>query len=224
MRKLEAKQSDLKIEADFAAPAFGLLARAAEGLHVQLFSVMQRFGLTVNDISIDTPAPNLGSRGITFHLARLATIIRVQLGRVEFTCGDLSKISSSDGAALFTAIFDTLRGFSPNLQVGAYGATIGTHAVIEGQTATDFISARIREELTGLGPSTGHAVAYYFGQDGARRKLVVVIDGSALIAGAIYIRQSIEFDGSAIEYTEFPGLLLNEFHRTLRGLDLELIQ
>ncbi len=193
-------------------------------MHGQLFSLMQRFGLTVNDIIIDTPGPNLGTRGITFHLARLTTIVRIQLGRVEFTCGDLSKITAADGAAIFTGIFDTLRGISPNLQVGVYGATIGTHGIIEGQGTTDFINSRIRQELNGLGPSTGHAVAYYFGQDGARRKLVVVIDGSALIAGGIYIRQSIEFDGLAIEYKAFPDMLLKEFHRTLNGLELELIQ
>lgn len=224
MLKFDGKQGDLSVEIRFAAPAFGLMALESQRLYDRLYGVLGKYGVTANDIVQDNTPDAFGSKSLTYTVNLLATAVKVQIWRVEITCWDLKRLSTADGTTVFIGVLDALVETLPDLQFEGYSANLSMHGAIAGQTATEFIGARIGRELEGLGPSTGHALAYYFGENGPRRRLVIVLDGSAAYLDALYLRQNVDYEGKGISYKRVPDLLVATFNGTLEALGLEASQ
>lgn len=221
MLNFDAKQSDLSVEVRFAAPAFALLRSKSGRLHDRMYAVLGKYGLTANDIAEDNAPSTIGHKSLAYTANRIATVVKLQISRIEIACWDLKRISMADGSAVFVGIMDALVQTLPGLEFEDYYTTLTLHAQILGQTAAQFINARISGELESLGPSTGHALAYYFGQSGPRRRLVIVLDGSAAYQDSLFLRQSADYDGKALNYRAVPEALLRTVEATLKALDLE---
>lgn len=221
MPKFDNKQGDLSVEVRFATPAFGLMRHGSERLHDRIYAILGGYGLTANDITQDNVPNAIGNKSLTYTANLIATAVKLQISRVEITCWDMKRLSTANGTAVFIGVLDALVETLPGLQFEGYSATSSMHAAISGQTAAEFINARIGRELEGLGQSTGHALAYYFGENGPRRRLSIVMDGSAVYLDALYIRQNVDYDGKAIYYKSVPDALMAIFNGALKALDLE---
>lgn len=221
MPKFETKQSELNIEVRFAAPAFALLAQDSSKLHSGIFDVLGKFGLTTNDITIESAPAALGAKSITYSANLIGLVVKLHLSKVEFICWDLKRLTQIDGIAIFIGVMEVVAKVVPGLEAEGFYTTLSMHASISGQNAAQFINARIGKELDGLGLSTGHALAYYFGEKGSRQRLVLVLDGSAIHLDALFLRQSADFSGKAMNFRDMPDALVSTFDDSLKALGLE---
>ena len=222
MLNFDAKQSDLSVEVRFAAPAFALMRSESGRLHDQMYAVLGKYRLTADDIEEDNVPSTIGHKRVTYTANSIATVVTLHVSQIEIACWDLKRMSTADGSAVFVGIMDALVQTLPNLELEGYYTTLALHAQILGQTAAQFINARISGELESLGSSTGHALAYYFGESGPRRQLVIVLDGSVPYPDALFLRQSAVYDGKALNYRAVPEALLRTLDATLKALDLEM--
>lgn len=223
MPKCEIKSADLMIEARFAEPAFGLRQEQTATIHREVFSALRRvLPVTANDVTIDL-SPNLGQQGVTYNLPSIGALVKLQVARVEFIVSDTRRLSFADGQAMFSGVMAALYQMLPGFAIELYSAVVSMHVSIEGQTGRQLVDPHVAKELEGLGPSTGHAVAYYFGEQGARRMHAIILDGSVLVKDGLYIRQNIEFNGKDIDFASFPQILNDAVMNTLKALDLERV-
>ena len=221
MLNFDAKQSYLSVEVRFAAPAFALM-RPESGLHDRMYAVLGKYGLTANDIAQDNVPSTIGHKSFTYTANSIATVVTLHISQIEIACWNLERMFMADGSAIFAGIMDALLETLPNLELEGYYTTLTLHAQILGQTAAEFINARISGELESLGPSTGHALAYYFGKSGPRRQLAIVLDGSAAYPDALFLRQNAVYGGKALNYRAVPEALRRTLEATLKALDLEV--
>lgn len=222
MPNFDAKLIDLSVEVSFAAPAFALMRPESSSLHDRMYAVLGEYGLTANDIAQDNVPSTIGHKSLTYRANFIATVVKIHISRMEIACWDLKRMSTADRSAIFVGIMDALVQTLPGLEFEGYYTTLTLHAQIPGQTAAQFINARISRELESLGPSTGHALAYYFGESGPRRRLVIVLDGSAAYPDALFLRQNADYDAKALDYRAVPEALRRTSEATLKALDLEV--
>ena len=90
MTEFVVKQGEASFEARFASPAFVLLSQSNVELHPNMLLHLGKYGLTLNDIRIETGIPNLAGANVIYGMNALNVAVRVWLDRLEIVFGDLT--------------------------------------------------------------------------------------------------------------------------------------
>jgi hypothetical protein len=194
VRKFDVKQADLTIEGHFAKPDLALLRADRGGLVEILSGQLARYGVTLNDITFGS-GNSLADRYALFYQPRMAVGIKATVAKLEVGFNDVLRITFTDVRAVTTEAFETLSKAAPHAKVMLFGATLNVHGIIEGVTPVEFLKSHTAKAPDSLGPSTGGAAGFYYGEDGPRKSLAIIMDGSALYQGAVYLRITTAFDG-----------------------------
>jgi hypothetical protein len=198
------QQSDALFEARFASPAFMLLRLPAAELHQNVFRNLGKHGLTLGDIRIESGLPNLSDANATYTINVLNTLVRVWLDRLEVFFLDLSRIGREQVIEIAEAVLDAIQRTSPDIEMETYTATLTMHGTLQDTDLSQFISQYVKNAPEGLGSVLGRGFVYYFGPEADRRSASLVVDRSAAVSGAAFVRASVVFDGTELQMSHAP--------------------
>lgn len=220
MRKFEVKQGELTIEGRFERPAFSLLR--AEGANVVelLYAELNRYGITPNDITFGQTG-SLADRYVLFYMPRIAAGVKVSVAKLEVGFNDLARVTFADVSAIALAAFNVLSKPTEQVKLTDFVTTLNVHGTVDDIEAVDFLEPYLGKAPDGLGPSTGGAAGFYYGAEGPRQTLSIIMDGSVLYARGIYVRVTAGFDGRQITYAELLDVGRDTVRRAFASLGLE---
>lgn len=219
MRNFDVKLADLTIEGSFAPPAFALLRPETLRVLEQIYTSVERYGITLNDVTAPHSV-SLAERNVFFNLWRYSAGIRLSVGKLEIGFNDLLRVTFSDVSAIGVSAFDALSKIEQRPRIATFTVNLNVHGIVEGVDPIDMMKEHVKKAPDGLGPSTGGAVGFYYGPEGPRRTLSIIMDGSALIPRGIFLRVTAGFDGQQIDYQNLPGAGRNTLARAFSALGL----
>ncbi len=220
MKKFVVKHSDALFAAHYIFPAFALI-NTAPSLHQNMLRNLRQYGLTIQEIRIEGGHPNLADAHVTYSFNALNMLITVWLERVEVLCSDLRRARQEQVLEMAMAALESLHSTVPELQIETYTATLNLHGIPSDTESAQFITPYVHSAPEGLGTVLGSGVVYYFGPEAERRSASLVMDMSAVIPEAVFIKMSVVFDGTKLTREQIPSAIRDYLSQMLTSLHLE---
>jgi hypothetical protein len=199
--KLEVSKADLVFEGGFPKPEFALL-RDGTALLDHLYRRLERYGLRLADMRFERGTGNAGDQHLLVHLFDYRMTVRIRLERIEVTCSDLPETLVEKFKAAILDVLGAVTDYKPDLAFRAFAVAVGLHAKLVGQPVREYLARFVTNAPSGLGPSTGSGVVFYFGPENGRLLATVTVDLSAVVADGLFIRLHGVWDGKRITADE----------------------
>ena len=95
-----------------------------------MFRNLEKYGLTLGGIRIESGLPNLSDANATYTMNVLNTLVRVWLDRLEVFFLDLSRTSREQVSEIAEAVLDAIQCTSPDIEIETYTATLAMHGTV----------------------------------------------------------------------------------------------
>ena len=200
-RPFSIELADLTVELRFERPDFLLLGVSANRFVHAVFPFLERYGSTPQDVTFGNAA-SVGERHAHVMAPRISAGVKLSVAKVDVGVNDLLKVSFEDVQVLVLGAMSALTQVEAANKVAAYSVTLNVHGGIAGASAADYIGRYFQSRPKGLGPDTGGALAFYYGQEGARYQCAVIVDGSALVPSGLYLRVAMTYDAKKLSAEE----------------------
>jgi hypothetical protein len=219
VHKFSVRQSDLTIEFRFERPAFGLLGPTSHRFVALIYDNLEQYGISAPDIHYGN-AGSLGDRHVLINVPRINAGIKVSIAKFDVGFNELAKVPFPDIEKIVLGAVAALHEVDSSSKIAGCLATLNVHGLLEGSNVIDFIGNYFGSRPTGLGPSTGSASGFYFGAEGPRLHLSIIMDGSVPVQGGLYLRLMTSFDGRKIEVKDALKAGREEFRKAFAALNL----
>ncbi len=225
--KLNVTRADLSFEAVFPEPQFALFQNTP-GLLRHLFARLTKHGLRLQDMRIErgglttTSAPSVWDFHVLCYLFNLSITIRVRVDRVEVYWSEVPRDHFHKFAEATVDALAAVQSHLGQKQFSTHAVAVGLHAMLEGQTAQQYLSRFVANVPAGLGSLSGNGVVFYFGPQDERLLSSVTLDVSILVPGALYVRPQAVWDATPIDIATLPTRVESLVRNVLTSFDLEL--
>lgn len=222
MPKLLVKQSDAFFEARFSSPAFALLSPLAPGLlHHNMLLELGKYGLTLNDIRVEAGMPNLAGANATYTLNLYNAFVRVWLNRLEVVFVDLTRVHNEEQRlAMARAALNAVQQTAHDIQMENYTATLSMHGMLADTDISQFLAQHVPHDPDGIGMVIGRGVVYYLGPEAERHLASLVIDVSAVLSEALFVKASAIYDGTKLSQEHGFSMAQDNVFKILTGIQL----
>jgi len=218
--ELRAHQVDASLRVSLDPPAFGLLKKWPD-LQAQAFSHLTRFGLRIEDIRNETTSSNPSDACVACWLQSHRVVVKYRLDRVELLSNAVPRPDGTPSTAIIDEALRAVRVLCPEVQIAATSISVAVHGLAEGGA-----DARLRPYLaTRHGPEDATEVT---GISLTRRlepggfKNMVVLERSVLIDGGVFLRVSVDFDGT-VPTSEIVSESIKFFQESALLFGLEVV-
>lgn len=222
MTSFKIKHGEIGIQTHFLTPIFGLLDPPASRVHSAFFGCLSKFGITTDDVKIGQGVPNLSEASLSYHLLNFNGMVKLSLDKMEVIFFDTTRLSKEQMTDVFDRVSTCLAKFAQDLAIREYSVNISLHGVLEGKSLVDFWREFLPQVPQGLGPVTGQGVVFYYGRHDNTLGSSLVIDMSARISGGVYIKTSMNFDGTVVSAKTLPKITEDAFDLLTGNLGLTL--
>lgn len=205
---------------NFEKAAFSLLGTTWQRLMQSLHSGLERYGVTPREITVGQVGP-VGDRYMTFLLPRINGGVKVNVSKIEIGLNNALIPTFEDLRHIVNSTTESLREADEAIRFSNLVATYNVHGELPGENAAEFIKGFMSVRPSGLGPDTGGAAGFYYGTEGPRQHLSIILDGSVLVSNGLYMRITTSFDGRRIEMNRVLDAGRDEFRRAFAALGLE---
>lgn len=213
------KLADLTIEANFERVAFSLLGATWNRAMESIYGRLERYGVTPKEITLGQVG-SVGDRHMTFLLPKINGGVKVYVSKIEIGLNNVLIATFEDLRTIVAGVTESLREAEPNVRFGNAIATYNVHGTLEGIGAAQFLASFLTNRPKGLGPDTGGAAGFYYGTEGPRIHLSVIMDGSVMVPDGLYMRLTTSFDARAIEVSRLLDAGRNEIRKAFTSLNL----
>lgn len=213
----KSSQGDLIFQSDFAEPAFGLF-RDSWLFYGRLYSRLSTHGLRLADMKPERGNGSLGDFHLACSFVNFAVTVRVRLDRAEVQCLDVTRVDAKSLNGIAIGTLETIKGHIPNLAFRSHTLAVGLHGQLEGVPTREFLSGFVKGSLKDLGPSLGSGIVFYHGAQADQTLSAVTLDQSGIIAGGLFIRIHVVWDGGAVT----PDALPTVAEKHVRGVFAQL--
>lgn len=213
-------QGDITVVGTFAEPAFSAL-RDLTPLYKALYDSLNRFGLRLADMRVVTGIGNLAEAHLFCSLPNVATNIRVLVDKVEVVCFDSLRVDQQQFVEIAQSTAQTVGGMIANNTFKSYALTANLHGFVEGTTTREYLTKITGPGPKNLGPLIGSGVVFYYGAEADRLTAFLTVDLSGLRAGAVYVRQHVEWDGAKVKLADVPTATEKFFRTGFEGIGLD---
>ncbi|MGH7182315.1 MAG: hypothetical protein ACREJN_10100 [Nitrospiraceae bacterium] len=220
LKDFEVLKAELAVEAAYAQPMFNIFDDLAS-LPEKVFRRLEKYGLKLSELKAENSAI-LGERHLNCSLFNYVMTVKIRYDKVEINCSDLPR---SHVDAFIAGILDALgavKDASPEMSFKTFAISHVLHGKIEGQTTMEFLDRMIAKIPEGLGPPTGSGAVFYYGQESDRLMSILVVDMSAIVRDALFIRINEVWDGSRTPVESVPKLAQDFSAQALRAIGLQL--
>ena len=221
MTTFVVKQSEASFEARFASPMFALLGPTALDLHQNMFLSLRKHGLTLGDIRVESGSSNLSGANVTYGLNTFNASVRVWMDRVEVSFSDLRHVSVDQMLEITGMALNVIQRLVQDIEMELYTATWTMHGIPQGVEISQFTSQYVKNAPEELGAVSGSGVVYYFGPEAERRFSSFIIDNSAVVPGAVFLRAIVGFDGTMLPMAHSPSAARDYLSKMLASMHLE---
>lgn len=222
MTSFHVKHREMLVQGHFFAPIFGLLDPPASRVHSAIFGGLSKFGISINDVKLAQGVPNLSEASLSYHLPNFNAMVRLSLDKMEVLFFDTSRLQREQVSEIFHTAFSSLLQVAGDTKIREFSANIVLHGLLEGKGPEEFLSSFLKRVPTGLGPTSGQGVVFYYGGHDKTTGSSVILDMSARVSGGIFFRTSINFDGTKVSIKEFPHATEEAFNTLSTNLDIAL--
>jgi len=219
--KLNVVDADLVFEGVFTRPEFALF-RDASGLVGVYFDALQKNGLRVQDIKIDLASGTLADSNISFQLFNSQLGVYIRQDRVAVVCTHVRDDQISVIGSVGTDVMSLIQSYRPGITFGSYSLNISLNGTLEGSALSDYLSRFVVGELSELGPRSGSGAAFYFGSREDRISSSLVMDLSGALAGGLFVRVNVVFDGRKLDSLAVAGRAVSFLRQALASVGLEV--
>jgi hypothetical protein len=87
---------------------------------------------------------------------------------------------------------------------------------------SQFVAQYVKPAPEALGSVLGSGVVYYLGPEEERRSASFVIDVSAVVSDAAFIRTSVILEGTAVAMSNAASMVRDEVFKILNAVDIEI--
>jgi hypothetical protein len=220
--KFVVKQGEATFEARFVSPAFGLLQPVHEGLHQNMLGQLATHGLRLNDIRFESAPAILAEVHSSYSINTLGVLVRVWLDRLEISCLDLARVTQEQILEIAGATLDAVQQTVADMAIDTYTLALALHGSFQDVSLSQFVAQYIKPAPEGLGPVLGSGVAYYLGPEAERRSASFVIDMSAVVSDAAFIRTSVILEGTAVAMSNAASMVRDAVFKILSAVDIEI--
>lgn len=217
--KFDVTKADLTFEAGFGQPEFTLF-RDTTGLFHHLFKRLEPHGLRLADMKIERGTGSVADYHVVCYLFNFLMTLRVRLERIDVYCSELPRDNVQTFSAAILDALAAVQAHLPDLSFRAHALAVGLHGLLEGQSAREYLSRFVSNVPSGLGPSTGNGVVFYFGPEGERLLSVLTMDKSALVPDGLYIRPHVIWDAKKVEIKNLATIAEGFVKQTLNKIGL----
>ena len=95
------------------------------------------------------------------------------------------------------------------------------HGIPQDVEISQFTAQYVKNAPEGLGAVSGSGVVYYFGPEAERRFSSFIIDNSAVVPGAVFLRAIVGFDGTMLPMAHSPSAARDYLSKMLASMHLE---
>lgn len=219
MQNFTVKQADFTIDLRLERPAFALLGAPSHRLLQLIYEHFERYGVTANDITYGNVG-SLGDRHVLIFVPRISSGVKLSVSKIELGFNDLRKVSLAEIQAAVIVAAGSLIQVDPTTKVIEYALTLNVHGLLEGSSVVDFIGGYFGSRPGGLGPSTGSATGFYYGTEGSRTQLAIIMDGSVPVEGGLYVRLTTAFDARELGAGNLVNAGWGEFRKAFAAVKL----
>ena len=204
--KFVVKQGEATFEARFVSPAFGLLQPVHEGLYQNMLGQLATHGLRLNDIRFESAPAILAEAHSSYSINTLGVWVRVWLDRLEISFFDLARVTQEQILEISGAALDAVQQTVADLAIDTYTLALSMHGSFQDVSLSQFVAQYVKPAPEGLGSMLGSGVVYYLGPEEERRSASFVIDMSAVVSDAVFIRTSVILEGAAVAMSNAPSV------------------
>ncbi len=108
-----------------------LLSVSNVELRPNMLLCLSQYGLTLNDIHLESAIPNLAGTHASYTMNALSTISRVWLDRLEIAFLDLFRVTEEQIIEITEATLEALRQTVSDMSAETYTATLATHGTFQ---------------------------------------------------------------------------------------------
>ena len=216
----EVRSSEVQFQATLERPNFDWLQNWTR-LSASLFDQLKPKGLNLADIRVEA-AGSFADFQLTASLLRHSTIVRVKLDSVEVHCYNAAGAARDQVDDVVVSVLEGLRQNGSELRVASMTGAVALHGLVGGVSDVEFLSTYSRSGDVQLGPRSGGGAALYFGECGPRTATIVSLDRSTQVMGAVFLRLSGAWNGSAVKPAELPNLTRDLVDEALAQLHLTI--
>lgn len=219
--KLGISKADLRFEAGFPKPEFGLF-RDVAALLDHLYRHLEPYGLRLTDIRVERGTGTVGDQHILLYLFNYSVVVRVRVERIEVTCSDLPQELVRGFTAAVLDVLRSVKSYRSDLSFRTYAIVIGLHAKLEGHSVREYLARFVANAPEGLGPATGSGAVFYFGTEADRLLSTVTADVSAVVPDGLFVRVHAVWDAGRVVGDALPMAADSFLRQALESLGLQL--
>lgn len=219
MTNFAVKQADLTIELAFEKPALSLLGNGWQRPLELIYRVLERYGLSPKEITFGQSG-SVGDRYLMFFLPRINGGVKVYISKVEFGFNNTLLATFEDLQTIIAGVTHSLKTADDDVRFTGWLATYNVHGDLAGTNAAKFLGGLLPNRPKGLGPDTGGALGFYYGTEGPRMHLAIIMDGSVVVPNGLYMRLTTAFDGKRVDVNEVLKAGREEFRKAFAALNL----
>jgi hypothetical protein len=220
--KFVVKQGEATFEARFVSPAFGLLQPVHEGLYQNMLGQLATHGLRLNDIRFESAPAILAEAHSSYSINTLGVLVRVWLDRLEISFLDLARVTQEQILEIAGAALDAVQQTVADLAIDTYTLALAMHGSFQDVSLSQFVAQYVKPAPEALGSVLGSGVVYYLGPEEERRSASFVIDVSAVVSDAAFIRTSVILEGTAVAMSNAASMVRDEVFKILNAVDIEI--
>lgn len=200
--KFDVKQGDVTVEARYETPAFALLRPESQTLIELLLTQLAPYGASPDSVFYNTEG-SLGNRNVTINAPGINGGLKLFVSKAEVGFNDMMRVAFADVQNVARILFESIEKVAPGVRYAGFNVSLNYHGFVEGKNVAEFVRQYVTN-VPDLGPVYGAAAAFYYRNKGPRDFLTVVMDRSASIPEALYIRIAAGFDGKQVSHSQLP--------------------
>jgi hypothetical protein len=220
--KFVVKQGEATFEARFVSPAFRLLQPVHEGLHQNMLGQLATHGLRLNDIRFESVPAALAEAHSSYSINALAVLVRVWLDRLEISYLDLARVTQKQILEIAGDALKAVQQTVADMTIDTYTLALAMHGAFQDVSLSQFVAQYVKPAPEGLGSVLGSGVVYYLGPEEERRSASFVIDMSAVVSDAAFIRTSVILEGTAVAMSNAASMVRDAVFKILSAVDIEI--
>ena len=218
LKNFELLKAELMIEVNYAQPMFNIFDTSS--LVATVFKRLEKYGLKLSDLRAEHTAV-IGERHLHCYLFNYVMTVKIRFDKIEITCTDFPQSQVNNFASAIQDVLEAVKESSQQISYKTLGVALACHGRIEEQAAWNFLKKMPAQIPSGLGPPTGGAIAFYFGQENDRLFSSITLDMSTIIRDALFLRIQATWDGSRVAAEFLEKMTKEYFVQALGSIGLQ---
>jgi len=219
--QLAVSLADLALEAGYPQPDFGLL-RDGSSLVGHLYTRLEPYGLTLNDIRAEGVTGSAADRHILVTLFNGTLSLRVRIDKVEVAW---TRFNNDQTEKLKSATLDAMKAFvdyKATISFKSFAVALALHGPLNGMRAREYLARFVTNIPTNVGPPVGAGAAFYFGAADTRLYSAVIVDASVIVTDGLFVRVHSTWDARQMALDALGGIAEAYFRQVWASLDLQV--